>query len=146
MMFLGLCGFDEIPLVQRIWSHVAGPTSRRRVSAFTTVVFFLVWVNYLIWLISTYTFLLSFHQAGVIDESTWGFGQMVAVTIWVPCIFEYLYLEIRKSFVSMTAINFLTERYPGGMENVFQLRLGQYYKVVKMAPGDPAPTNTSLSV
>jgi len=26
----------------------------------------------------------------------WAFGQIVAVTAWVPCLVEYLYLEIRK--------------------------------------------------
>lgn len=26
----------------------------------------------------------------------WAFGQIVAVTIWIPCLIEYLYLEIRK--------------------------------------------------
>lgn len=32
------------------------------------------------------------------------------------------------------------------MEHVFQLRLGQYYKVVKVAPGDFNPHNTFVTV
>ena len=145
MMFLDQCGFDEIPLVQRVWSRVTGLKGKRRFNAITGL-FFLVWVNYFIWIGSTYTYLLSFAQAGAIDKSTWGFGQIVAVTIWVPCVFEYFHLEIRKSIIAMSTINSLITSYSEGIENVFQLRLGQYYKVVKVAIGDPNPTNTSMSV
>ena len=146
MIFIDLCGFDEIPLVQRVCSRFSGSKGNRRFKAITMIVVFFVWLNYSIWLASTYTYLLSFERVGAIDKSTWGFGQIVAVTIWVPCVFEYLRLEIRKSPKTMSTINLITTSYPEGMEKVFQLRLGQYYKVAKVPLGDPIPTITPMSV
>ena len=32
-----------------------------------------------------------------IDLSNWTFGQLVAVTVWAPPLFQYAYLEISKS-------------------------------------------------
>ncbi|KAI4247880.1 MAG: hypothetical protein L6R42_009494 [Xanthoria sp. 1 TBL-2021] len=35
------------------------------------------------------------HQSGVIGPSTWSFGQIVGITVWVPSLIQYLYLETR---------------------------------------------------
>lgn len=37
----------------------------------------------------------SFFQRSVVDSS-WGFGQIVAITVWAPCFAEYLNLEFSK--------------------------------------------------
>ncbi|KAL8671677.1 MAG: hypothetical protein Q9168_003825 [Polycauliona sp. 1 TL-2023] len=34
-------------------------------------------------------------QSGVIGPSTWSFGQIVGITVWVPSLIQYLYLETR---------------------------------------------------
>lgn len=31
---------------------------------------------------------------GYIDTSTWGFGQIVAITVWLPTLAEFLWLEM----------------------------------------------------
>ena len=45
---------------------------------------------------SVYVFLglASFHAQ--IDVNTWSFGQIVAITVWVPPLCEYFHLEQRK--------------------------------------------------
>ena len=45
-----------------------------------------------------YDYSLYFFQAQV--PMSWSFGQIVAITIWAPCLVEYLYLEIRESITS----------------------------------------------
>lgn len=35
------------------------------------------------------------HQIGVIGPSTWTFGQIVGITVWLPSLIQYLYLETR---------------------------------------------------
>lgn len=37
------------------------------------------------------------NQSGVVGPSTWTFGQIVGITVWVPSLIQYLYLETRKS-------------------------------------------------
>ncbi len=146
LMLLDQYGFADLPFIQNFLNRFAGLSSRRITRVLPEVVFFLIWCNYLIWFVFGCINLVSFMQAGAIDKSTWGFGQIVAVTIWVPCLFEYFHLEIRESASSATKkVNWLTPNHVGGIENVFQLRLGQYYKVVKVAHGDLNPNNTFIS-
>ncbi len=46
----------------------------------------------------------------------------------------------------MDEVHKLISKRAKGMEHVFQLRLRQYYKVVKVAPGDFNPNNTFVTV
>lgn len=45
--------------------------------------------NYLVWFVFDFINLITFVEAGAINKSTWSFGQIVAVTIWIPSLFEY---------------------------------------------------------
>lgn len=42
-----------------------------------------------------YLYSLSFRRSTI--NNSWGFGQVVAIAVWAPCIAEYLNLEISKS-------------------------------------------------
>ena len=46
-------------------------------------------------LLAQYTQFAQLYKGSI--QSTWGFGQIVGITIWVPVIAEYLYLQISKS-------------------------------------------------
>lgn len=46
-------------------------------------------------------------------DPTWSFGQIVAITIWAPCLVEYLNLELSKSFYgSIRDVNHSTSSAP----------------------------------
>lgn len=53
-----------------------------------------VYLNYFSYQIMELSF---FSSIGVIDTRNWSFGQIVAVTVWFPALFEYFYLEFCKS-------------------------------------------------
>ncbi|KAI4279055.1 MAG: hypothetical protein LQ337_000570 [Flavoplaca oasis] len=60
-----------------------------------TVVYGCVWLLFLFFY-CRWIYLLSNwinHQSGVIGPSTWSFGQIVGITVWVPSLIQYLYLE-----------------------------------------------------
>ncbi|KAL8845288.1 MAG: hypothetical protein Q9176_000458 [Flavoplaca citrina] len=62
-----------------------------------TVVYGCVWVLFLFFY-CRWIYLLSNwinHQSGVIGPSRWSFGQIVGITVWVPSLIQYLYLETR---------------------------------------------------
>jgi hypothetical protein len=40
--------------------------------------------------------LLGFRESGIADFPVWGFGQVIAITVWVPPAVEFVYLEFRK--------------------------------------------------
>lgn len=42
----------------------------------------------------------AYFQHSVISYQ-WSFGQIIAITIWVPCLVEYLYIELSKSYSSV---------------------------------------------
>jgi hypothetical protein len=43
-----------------------------------------------------YIQLLGFRESGIADFRVWGFGQVIAITLWVPSAVEFVYLEFRK--------------------------------------------------
>ena len=45
-----------------------------------------------------YPYSIVFSNAEV--DTTWSFGQMVATTIWAPCLVEYLNLELSEYFTA----------------------------------------------
>ena len=45
-------------------------------------------------LLGQYTQFAQLYKGGI--QSTWGFGQIVGITIWLPAIAEYLYLQISE--------------------------------------------------
>lgn len=63
---------------------------------FTFLVHLVINVIYLKYFVDQFTDLSSFSSVGVIDTSNWGFGQIVAVTVWCPVLFEYFNLEFSK--------------------------------------------------
>lgn len=97
LMLFDQCGFADLPIIQNFLDRFAGLRNWRRSRIFAKVMFILMWCNYLVWFALGCTNLSSFMEVGAIDTSTWGFGQIVAVTIWIPSLFEYFYLEISKS-------------------------------------------------
>ena len=66
--------------------------------ALSDLIYGFIWIIFLffycraIYLLSTWIN----GQSGVIGPSTWTFGQIVGITIWVPSLIQYLYLETRE--------------------------------------------------
>jgi len=44
---------------------------------------------------SQYFIFYEYFSHSASNSENWGFGQVIAVTIWIPCLVEYLYLEFR---------------------------------------------------
>lgn len=66
--------------------------------AFSNLLYGCLWIVFLffycraVYLLSTWIN----NQSGVIGPSTWSFGQIVGITVWVPSLIQYLYLETRE--------------------------------------------------
>lgn len=72
--------------------------------AHTRLFYTFLWTLYLgLWGLYIYLFYLYFSYLLMIQSassstpSEWTFGQIVAITVWAPALFEYGYLEARKS-------------------------------------------------
>jgi hypothetical protein len=84
--------------LQHNFEHLRNGIRSRLVRAILTIDG-LFWFTMLV-----FTLALGFHLSllsiedtlNMMDPSAWGFGQIVAVTVWVPPIVEYLHLLIRK--------------------------------------------------
>ena len=57
------------------------------------VLFILSWTSSFTYLFYAYVLYLARSE---IATQSWSFGQVVAITVWVPCLAEYIYLERRK--------------------------------------------------
>lgn len=66
----------------------------------------LLWVLYLaVWALYVSVFAAYFSLLGLMPMSTaWTFGQIVAITVWVPVLFEYGYYEVCKCFPESTIV------------------------------------------
>lgn len=102
-------GHAKNDLVANLYEHVRefnknfDPTGAKPLNIdilrarFTFIVSLVTNMVYLKYLVDQLIDLSLFNSIGVIDTTNWGFGQIVAVTIWFPPVFEYFYLEFRKS-------------------------------------------------
>ena len=76
--------------------NVSDINGQRRIS---NLVYGCVWVIFLFFYCRI-VYLLSRwinHQSGVVGPSSWTFGQIVGITVWVPSLIQYIYLESRQS-------------------------------------------------
>jgi hypothetical protein len=72
-------------------------------------------------------------DSGMLDSSippTWNIGQVLAVLLWAPVLFKFIYLLIRKSLsTGLQPQLLLTRLVPGGIEDGFRMRLSNSYTV-----------------
>lgn len=63
------------------------------------IYYLFLFFNFLHYLSQTFYFRI-YHSSDPSDSpaSSWSFGQIIAVTIWVPCTVEYIYLLLCKAF------------------------------------------------
>ena len=47
-----------------------------------------------------YLYDLAWFAENEVNGNTWNFGQVFAITVWVPPIVEYIHLELRKLIIS----------------------------------------------
>lgn len=62
------------------------------------IVVFLIYlavVALYIWLFTTFFIDLAWFS-GLVDQHSWGFGQIVAITVWAGPLCEYIHLELRE--------------------------------------------------
>lgn len=55
---------------------------------------------------SIFSKLLGWFAENSYYSTAWNFGQIVAITVWAPPLFEYIHLEIRESTLSIDSITF----------------------------------------
>ncbi|KAL8791260.1 MAG: hypothetical protein Q9213_000217 [Squamulea squamosa] len=73
------------------------------------------------------------QKSGVIGPSAWSFGQIVGITVWVPSLIQYLYLETRKSTSGLT-LTLCTERVAGGMVAWFEQHVAGDHHIIQYHP------------
>ena len=89
-------------LIQHLAQRLAGSETRKKVckaSVHTTI-----FIVYIYWFAIFLRDLRWFGQIGGYSNS-WSFGQIVAITVWVGPLCEYLHLEIRK-FMSCSRVTY----------------------------------------
>lgn len=70
---------------------------------------------------------------------TWNIGQVLAILIWAPVLFKFIYLLIRESLSSnLSPQLLLTTFVPGGIEDGFRMRLSNAYTVRRVLADDGA--------
>lgn len=116
LLILGVLFLDQVRVhrlsaIQRYLTQhlrsISQPGSVRSSNTSKThrILFYMsTWSLYLgLWLLYIYLFVLYFmflsmvQNVGFWNTTKWTFGQIVAITVWVPALFEYGYLEARKS-------------------------------------------------
>ena len=103
----------------------------------STLAFTLIWrcVFLVTWLICFgYQFYLySLFFTASLVSTDWTLGQIVAITVWVPSLAEYVYLERRRSFArSNTYASVLTGKIDGIAE-AFEYKLPHGFHITKRA-------------
>ena len=125
----------------------------------TSVQFVIITIHFIITGLYLYSFVL-FSRALVsfagndIYSKTWNFGQVVAITVWAPPLFEYIHLELRKSslsfLISLHEISWIQITHAdsvdcqGGMRRGFEHKLLPPYRLTRMKDlegGDPEGKN-----
>ena len=71
-------------------------TSRDWLDLFVNLVFGVVWIVYLNYFYYYFKLLQFFTTFGALQTSSWGIGQIVGLTVWIPAIIEFANLEFRK--------------------------------------------------
>ena len=77
-----------------IWTGLN--TSRGWMELFATLFFGVVWILFIVCFQFYFQLLAFFTSIGAVNDSSWGLGQIVGLTVWIPAIIEYANLEIRK--------------------------------------------------
>jgi len=93
---------------------------------------------------SQYFIFYQYFSHSAFSSENWGFGQVIAVTIWIPCLIEYLYLEFRKLasiprlhlVQSPTFFHIPTNIISGGMAKGSEYRLASPLIVVEKSEPD----------
>jgi len=89
----------------------------------------LIELTFLIFLGFQFASLLNIYLAA--GKNTWGFGQIIALTIWLPVLLEWVYATTRRHSpraIEIHAANILA----GGLENASDHRMASPYKVVRI--------------
>lgn len=108
LLFLDQVRFHRLPAIQKfLTSHLRSITQpdhtglsdsmkARRILFYTLlwIVYVTFWILY-VFLFAKYFYLLWDNRQVV--PTRWAFGQIVAITVWVPVLFEYGYLEACES-------------------------------------------------
>lgn len=102
-------------------------TSRWR-SFFISLIRFLTEVIFIILWAVFFTYL--FMTAKYTHNADWGFGQIIALTIWIPVLLEWIYATFRKYYNFKVTVT-LT-RSTGGLEKVSEHRVAPPYKLIKI--------------
>lgn len=79
-------------LVSKTVGHQVRRSIRKLLLLVGPFIFVTSWKLCMIWLF--YQFALFFQDSYI--SPTWSFGQIIAVTIWAPCVVEYIDIEISK--------------------------------------------------
>ena len=107
LLFLDQVRFHRLPAIQKfLTSHLRSITQPDRtglsdsMKARRILFYTLLWIVYVtFWILYVFLFAKYFYLLWVdhqIIPTRWAFGQIVAITVWVPVLFEYGYLEACK--------------------------------------------------
>ncbi|KAL8853413.1 MAG: hypothetical protein Q9221_001730 [Calogaya cf. arnoldii] len=89
----GLSTLSRLTVFPTYYSNLDLKTKR----IINNIIYGCVWILFLFFYCRA-VFLLSRwinQQSGVIGPSKWAFGQIVGITVWIPSLIQYLYLETR---------------------------------------------------
>lgn len=126
-----LTGISTLSRVPTYYSNL-DVRKRKRINV---IIYGCVWILFLFFY-CRWIFLLSNwinHQSGVIGPSTWTFGQIVGITVWVPSLIQYLYLETRKSIAITVLIKYFNSCL-GGMVAWFEQHIAGEHHVIRYEP------------
>ena len=107
ILFLDQVRVHRLPAIQKFLStnlrSITQSNSAQlsgRMKTGRRIFYIFLWILYLgFWGLYLFLFLKYFYMLSgwISNTTTWTFGQIVAITVWAPSVFEYGYLEARKS-------------------------------------------------
>ena len=107
---------------------------RRNLSAYSwTILFGAIWA--LCFCFQFYLFSIYFQHSLISME--WTLGQIIAITIWLPSIVEYIYILISEGIASSTINDEFADTWIDGIEAASKYRYPSPYKVMKSIAYEP---------
>ena len=108
LLFVDQVRFHRLPAIQTFLKRHLRPITQPRNTGLSdrmtvrrTIFFMLLWMSYLLfWGLYITLFIQHFRILLVNGHRVpkqWTFGQIVAITVWIPVLFDYGYLEARES-------------------------------------------------
>ena len=108
--------------------------------------FLIISAAFLVCFVFQFRTFYAFLQVGLVELDNWAFGQVIALTVWVPPLVEYAHLQISKLTPPQEVGSRIANRAAGGMKKGSQWRLPRTLTIARKPDGGEATAKRMKSL